>query len=262
MKLVAAASLTAEGRRAGRCFRQVWDGWGWRLWRTSSRGWVRTVVAAPGLGLGLGFAAGWGRGAVTGFGGCLAVVLNFGRGAGAGFARVCRRPAWPVAGCEAAAALAVAGAPPVGTGLGACLGDFAHRLGGGVLDEDVVVEVDEVLVVVEVVELEAEETDVGDGGGFRMAGAGAGFSVLWAMRRRVRVWALRVCARFPCCLVCWCCGCHHVWCAVALWSCLGCAGSWVIRGGVHFSPRTCGCACWRLPRLPKMHCCCQACPLP
>ena len=62
---------------------------------------------------------------------------------------------------------------------------------------DVVSEVDEVVVVVEVVELGAEETDVGDGGGSRTAGAGAGCWVLWAKRTRVWVWASSVCARFP-----------------------------------------------------------------
>ena len=45
-------------------------------------------------------------------------------------------------------------------------------LGGGVLDEDVVVAVDEVVVVVEVVESEAEERAVGDGGGSWASGAG------------------------------------------------------------------------------------------
>ena len=44
---------------------------------------------------------------VKSLGACLAVVLRFGGAAGAGFARVCRRPAWLVA--EAARALAVAG---------------------------------------------------------------------------------------------------------------------------------------------------------
>ena len=70
------------------------------------------------------------------------------------------------------------------------------------LDEDVVVEMDEVVVVVQVVESEAEETDVGDSGGFRTVGAGAGCWVLWAMRTRVQVRASGVCARFPWCPVC------------------------------------------------------------
>ena len=39
---------------------------------------------APGLDLGLGLAAGCGRGALTVLGGCLAAVLGFGRVAGAG----------------------------------------------------------------------------------------------------------------------------------------------------------------------------------
>ena len=41
------------------------------------------------------------------------------------------------------------------------------------LHEDVVMEVDEVIVVVEVVESEAEEKEAGDGRGSWMAGAGA-----------------------------------------------------------------------------------------
>ena len=88
---------------------------------------------APSLGLGLGLAAGR----------RLAAVLGFGWVMGVGFAGV-----W---------ALAVAGLLAVGAGLGARLGGVPRGLGGGVLDEDVVVVVDEVLVVVEVVESEAEE---------------------------------------------------------------------------------------------------------
>ena len=51
--------------------------------------------------------------------------------------------------------------------------------------------------VLEVVGSEAEETDVGEGGGFRTAGTAAGCFVLWA--RRVRVWvrASSVCALSP-----------------------------------------------------------------
>ena len=93
---------------------------------------------APGLGLGLGLAAGCGRGALTGLVGCLVSVLGFGWVAGAGLVGT-----W---------ALAVAGLLAVGTGLGAHLGGVPRGLGGGVLDEDVVVVVYEVVVVVEVVE--------------------------------------------------------------------------------------------------------------
>ena len=75
-------------------------------------------------------------------------------------------------------ALAVAGALAVRTGLGARKGGFPCGLGGGVLDEDIVVSADEVLVVVEVVGSKAEDRDVGDGGGSRAAGAGAGRWVL------------------------------------------------------------------------------------
>ena len=118
---------------------------------------------APGLVLGLGLAAGCGRGALTGLGGCLAAVLGFGWLAGAGLVRV-----W---------ALAAAGLLVVGTGLGARSGGVPRGLGVGVLDEDVVGVVDEVVVVVEVVESEAEERAVGDGGGPWASGAGVGCPV-------------------------------------------------------------------------------------
>ena len=103
---------------------------------------------APGLGLGLGLAAGRRLAAALGFGWVVGVVF-----AGA----------W---------ALAAAGLLAVGAGLEARLGGVPRGLGGGVLDEDVVVVVDEVVVVVEVVESEAEERDAGDGGGSRASGAG------------------------------------------------------------------------------------------
>ena len=119
---------------------------------------ARAAVVAPGLDLGLGLAAGCGRGALTGLGGCLAAVLGFGWVAGVGLVG-----AW---------ALAAVGLLAVGAGLGARLGGVPRGLGGGVLDEDVVVVVDEVVVVVEVVELEAEERAVGDGGGSWASGAG------------------------------------------------------------------------------------------
>ena len=106
---------------------------------------------APGLDLGLGLAAGCGRGSLTGLGGCLAAVLGFSWVVGVGFVGV-----W---------ALAAVGLLAVGAGLGACLGGVPRGLGAGVLDEGVVVVVDEVVVVVEVVESEAEERAVGDGGG-------------------------------------------------------------------------------------------------
>ena len=87
----------------------------------------------------------------TGFSDCLAAVLGLGRAAGAGFAG-----AW---------AMAAAGLLAGGAGLKACLGGFARGSGGAVLDEDLVVVADKVLVVVEVVKLEAEERAVGVGGG-------------------------------------------------------------------------------------------------
>ena len=119
---------------------------------------VRAAVVAPGLDLGLGLAVGCGRGALTGLGGCLATVLGFGWVAGVGLVG-----AW---------ALAAAGLLAVGACLGARLGGVPRGLGDGVLDEDVVVAVDEVVVVVEVVEAEAEERAVGDGGGSWASGAG------------------------------------------------------------------------------------------
>ena len=138
---------------------------------------------APGLGLGLGLAAGCGRGALTGLGGCLAAVFGFSWVAGAGLVG-----AW---------ALAAAGLLAVGTGFRARLGGVPRGLGAGVLDEDVVVVVDEVVVVVEVVESEAEDRAVGDAGGPWAWGAGVGCWVLQVARTRVRVWAPAVCARFP-----------------------------------------------------------------
>ena len=138
---------------------------------------------APGLDLGLGLAAGCGRGALTGLVGCLAAVLGF-----SWVARLGLVGAW---------ALAVAGLLAVGVGLGARSGGVPPGLGAGVLDEDVLVVVDEVVVVVEVVESEAEERAVGDGGGPWASRAGVGCWVLQVARTRVRVRAPGVCARFP-----------------------------------------------------------------
>ena len=56
--------------------------------------------------------------------------------------------------------------------------------------------VDEVVVVVEVVESEAEERAVGDGGQPWASGVGVGCWVLQVARRRVRVPAPGVSARF------------------------------------------------------------------
>ena len=139
---------------------------------------------APGFGLGLGLAAGCSSGTLMGLGGCLAAVLGFGWVAGVGLVG-----AW---------ALAAAGLLAVGTGFGAGLGGVPRGLGGGVLDEDVVVVSDEVVVLVEVVKSEAEERAVGDGGGPWASGVGVGCWVLQVARTRVRVRAPGVCARFPC----------------------------------------------------------------
>ena len=138
---------------------------------------------APGLDLSLGLAAGCGRGVLTALGGWLAAVLGFGWVAGVGLVG-----AW---------ALAAARLLAVGAGLGARLGGVPRGLGGAVLDEDVVVVVDEVVVVGEVVESEAEERAVGDGGGSWASGAGVGCWVLQVARSRGRVRAPGVCARFP-----------------------------------------------------------------
>ena len=133
--------------------------------------------------LGLGLAAGCGRGALTGLGGCFAAVLGFGWVAGVGLFG-----AW---------AWAAAGLLALGAGCGARLGGVPRGLGGGVPDEDVVVVVDEVVVVVEVVESAAEERAVGDGGVSWALGAGVGCWVLQVVRTRVRVRAPSVCACFP-----------------------------------------------------------------
>ena len=158
VKVMAAASVTVGGRRAGRCCLRAWDGWGRMSERTSSGGRACAAVVLPGLDLGLGLAAGCVRGALTGLGGCLAAVLGFGWVVGVGFV--------------GAGALAAVGLLAVGAGLGARLGGVPRGLGVGVLDEDVVVVVDEVVVLVEVVESEAEERAVGDGGGSWASGAG------------------------------------------------------------------------------------------
>ena len=183
MKVVAAALVTVGGRRAGRCCLRAWDGLGRMSLRTSSGGRACSAVVAPGMNLGLDLAAGCGRGASTGSGSCLAAVLRFGRAAGAGLVR-----AW---------ALAAAGLLAAATGLGARLGGFPRGFGDGVLDEDVVVVVDEVVAVMEVVESEAEERAVGDSGRPWAAGAGVACWVLQVVRTRVRARKPDVCARFP-----------------------------------------------------------------
>ena len=119
-----------------------------------------------GTGLGLGFGLGCGLRSWR-----LAAVLSFGWVAGAGLVG-----AW---------ALAAAGFLALGAGLWARLGGFPRGLGAGVLDENLMVVVDEVVVLVEVVELEAEERAVGDGGGPWASGAGVGCWVLQVARTRV-----------------------------------------------------------------------------
>ena len=86
---------------------------------------------------------------------------------------------------------------------------------------------DEAVVVVGVVESEAEETDVGDCGGSRKAELRAGCSPLWIIRMRVRVRASGVCTRFP-----WCAACLPVL-VLSVVSC-------VVSGGVVVLSRLCG----------------------
>ena len=140
------------------------------------------AVVALALGLGLDLAAGCGRGAPTGLRGCLAVVLGFGRVAGAASSG---RGPWRRWGCSR-----------WGRVWGPVWEVSPRGLGGAVLDEDVVVVVDEVVVVVEVVESEAGERAVGDGKGPPASRAGVGCWVLRVVRTRVRVRAPGVCARF------------------------------------------------------------------
>ena len=159
-----------------------------------------------------------------------------------------------------------------GTGFGACVGGVARRLGGGVLGEVVLVELEEIFVVVEVREsgrgalveqsegvdgkdAEAEEMDVGDAG----AGLGSRAAIwfLWARRVRVRVLGIgcvRALSLVSCvragavavghvvCGVWWCCG-------VVLDAQVGEFPQWV-----HVSCRTCGSVCWRQCRVPKKAC--------
>ena len=136
-----------------------------------------------GFGLEFGLGCGLWSWRADGLGVCLAAVLGFGWVAGVGLVG-----AW---------ALAAAGLLAVGAGLGARLGGVPRGLGGGLLDEDVVVVVDEVVLVVEVVESEAEETAVGDGRGPWASGAGVGCWVLQVAGTRVQVRAPGLCARFP-----------------------------------------------------------------
>ena len=166
------AAAPGPGMAGARCHRGRTRGVGlalpsWRRAWASAWVWLRVAAAA--------------RKRVLG--GCLAAVLDLGWAAGTGPVGV-----W---------ALAAAGLLAVGTGLGARFGGVPRGLGGEVLDEDVMVAVDEVVVVVEVVESEAEVRAVGDGGGPWAAGAGVGCWVLRVVRTRVRVRAPAVCARFP-----------------------------------------------------------------
>ena len=150
MKVVAVASVTVGGAPRWALLPSGLGRLGPDVIEDVLGGQACAAVVLPGLDLGLGLAAG--------LGGCLAAVLGFGWVVGVGFVG-----AW---------ALAAAGLLAVWSGLEARLGGVPRGLGGGVLDKDMVVVVDEVVVVVEVVESEAEERAVGDGGGSWASGAG------------------------------------------------------------------------------------------
>ena len=178
MKVVAAALVMAGGAvlgaaaagpgmaLVGGCRGRHWRAWfspsarcrasaAALVWQRFQAGVWRWVWVAP-------WPWSWFGGRVLGCG--VAAGRDFGRAVGAGFAGVRCRPALPVAGYQAAGALAVAGAPAVRTGFGAGLDGVAGGWAGAVLDESMGVELDKVVLVVAVLESEAEETDVGDRG--------------------------------------------------------------------------------------------------
>ena len=113
-----------------------------------------------GLGLGPEFGCGLRSRRAGGFGWLLGGGLGFRPGCGRGLR-------WGVG-------LGGGGVARVGDGFGGRLGGFPRGLRGGVLDEDVLVVADEVVVVLEVVESEAEDRAVGDGGEPWAAEAGVG----------------------------------------------------------------------------------------
>ena len=159
-----------------------------------------------GLGLGLWFGSGLRPWCVDGFGWLLGGRLGFRLGCGRGLRR--------------GMGLGGGGGACDGNGFGGLIREvFLAPFGGGVVDEDVVVAADEVLVVVEVVESEAEEIDVGDGRGSSTVGAGTRCWVLWVMMTRVRVRASGVCA-------------HFSWCPVGVPVLVLWLVSCVVRGGV------------------------------
>ena len=94
--------------------------------------------------LGFGLCCGLRSWCADGFGWLFGGGLGFRLGRGCGPRRG--------VGLVGAGALAAAGSLAVGAGLGARLGGVPCGRGGGVLDEDVVVVLDEVVLVVEVVE--------------------------------------------------------------------------------------------------------------
>ena len=200
MKVVLAASVTVGGRRAGRCClgwlgpEVVEDFMGWLGWR---------CPRGARLGLGLAFGSGLGPRCGDGFGWLLGGGPGFLPGCGPNLRWGVTAPAWPVAGREAAAALAVAEAPAVGWG-------FWGPVGG-------------ILLVAwrlmcwtrmwrwqqmrwlwrwTMWSRRRGRRTWGTAGGSQTAGAGAGCLVLRIIRTRVRSRASGVCAPFPWCPTC------------------------------------------------------------
>ena len=127
-------------------------------------GWGLRCRCGARLGLPFGLGSGPRPWCVDGFGWLLGGGLGFWPGCGCGFR-------WGVG-------LGGGGGARGGDEFGGLFGMPSPRLGAGVLDKDVVVVADEVVVAVEVLELEAEERNVGVGGGSRAVGGGVGCWVL------------------------------------------------------------------------------------
>ena len=117
-----------------------------------------------GLGLGIGFGCGLKSWCANGFRWLLNGGLQFQPGCGRGLC-------WGLG-------LGGGGVAQGGDGFAGPFGRLSQLLGGGVLDQDVMEVTDVAVVVVEVVESEAEEAAVGDRGGS------------WAAEVGVRCWVL------------------------------------------------------------------------
>ena len=164
MKVVAAASVTVGGAL---CWALLLPGLGWL-----GPDVVEDVLGGPGsrccrgaaLGLGLGFGCGLRLWCGDGFGWLL--------GGGLAFRLDCER------GLRWGVGLGRGGGARGGDGFGGPFGRFFPRLRGWSAGRERSGVADEVGVVVEAVESEAEERAVGDGGGLLAAGAGVGCWVL------------------------------------------------------------------------------------